>query len=82
VADRRKATFYVVLERGTRGYQWNKARVVRHTANKPTDLRGGQCAVKITVDVPDEAFDPVLDVPEIAFAVADVLRANASKEPA
>jgi len=81
MADRRKATFYVVLERPTKWYRRLYARVVRMTANKPS-LVGGQCAVKITVDVPDEAFDPVLDVPEIAFAVTDVLRASASKEPA
>lgn len=78
---KRKLTTYLVLRRASQR-TWDgrdKAIIVRHTPRVP-DLRQHECAVKITIEVPDEAFEPVLDVPEMAFAVEDVLRATIKKE--
>lgn len=75
-AQNRRATVYLVLERSARRPRWchdAEARIVRTSASAPR-LVAGQCAVRVTVEVPDVAFEPVLDVPEaLAFGVADVL---------
>jgi hypothetical protein len=70
----RVVTTYLVLEkkRGWRG----QARVVRTAANAPT-LRTGQCAVKVRVEVPDEAFEPVFSAPDQVVALDYVMRPNA-----
>jgi hypothetical protein len=75
----RRVTVYLVLERPRR-WAPKSARVVRHSMTTPV-LRSGQCAVKVTIEVPDTAFEPILDIPvALAFAVNDVLRATAEKE--
>lgn len=67
----RHATIYLVLER-TKPRAPNyrpQARVVSHHVNAPA-LARGQCAVKLTVAVPDEAFEPVLVIKQpIVFGV-------------
>ena len=78
--SKRAVTTYLVLERNTLAWAGRgKARVIRHSANPPS-LKRGQCAVKISIEVPDAAFEPVLAGPSLAFAVEDTLRAKASKE--
>jgi hypothetical protein len=77
VNEKRSVTAYLVLER-KRGWS-RKARIVRHCANPP-DLKKGQCAVRISIEVPEAAFEPVLAGPSLAFAVEDILQATAEKE--
>lgn len=72
----RKATVYLVLERNELTWHGRgKARVVRHSANPPA-LRRGQCAIKISIAVPEEAFEPILAGPDLAFDVENTLRAE------
>jgi hypothetical protein len=78
---KRRLTTYLVLRRASQR-TWDgrdKAIIVRHTPHTPT-LQCGECAVKIKIEVPDEAFEPVLDAPEMAFPVEDVLRATIIKD--
>lgn len=76
--SKRTVTTYLVLERGSR-YWHRKARVVKHSVNLPT-LKAGQCAVKVSIEVDDAAFDPIFDVPPVTFAIGDTLRAQVTKE--
>lgn len=81
VAKKRTLSTYLVLRRAS-DRRWDgrdKAIIVRHTPHVPT-LQAGECAVRIRVEVPDTAFEPVLDAPEMAFAVEDVLRATIAKD--
>lgn len=71
--DKRTVTFYAVLERHR---WWGKARCVALRAAAP-ELARGQCAVKVTLEVQDVCFEPVIDVEKIAVPVPDVLRASA-----
>lgn len=67
----RSVTFYVVLRRG----RWStEATIVRKSIRKPRLVRG-ECAVKVSLSVPDEAFEPVFVGPSLAFEVGEVLRA-------
>lgn len=78
---KRTATVYLILER-PHPRRWGMqriARVVKHSATPP-HLQRGQCAVKVSIEVPDAAFEPVLAGPSLAFQVEDVLRATATKE--
>lgn len=64
-----KATAYLIIE-ATRGYGLRdpetglrpvtSARVVASRANRPAKLERDQVAVKVTVDVPDQAFAPIM----------------------
>lgn len=77
----RRLERYLVLRKASER-RWdnrNKAVLVRDTPNRP-DLKQGECAVRITIDVPEEAFEPVLSVPAQTFTVAEVLRAGITKE--
>jgi hypothetical protein len=74
----RTVTTYLVIER-KRGWG-GRSRVVRHAANKPS-LKSGQCAVRVTIGIPDEAFEPVFVAPDpITFVVGQTLQATATKE--
>lgn len=77
----RTATFYVVLARQLRPLRHGRAKVVRTVREgyEPV-LAAGQCAVKISIEVPDTAFEPLLQGPSLAFAVEDTLRAEVTKE--
>jgi hypothetical protein len=60
---KRTVTTYLVLERAVRG--WGaKARIVKASAQPPS-LKRGQCAVRISIEVPDAAFEPVLAGPSL-----------------
>lgn len=78
MSETRKVTIYLVLERNELTWQGRgKARVVRHSTNPP-HLKRGQCAVKVALSVPEEAFEPILAAPEaLTFAVENTLRAKA-----
>lgn len=71
-------TVYLVLERKA-GWR-TRARVVRHSVNKPT-LAKGQCAVMVAIAVPVEAFEPILAAPDLVFTVENTLRAKAEVAP-
>lgn len=72
MANPKSVELYVVL---TRSRRWHRAlRVVRASPREP-DLKRGECAVKLSLSVPDEAFEPVLQGPSLAFEVGQVLRA-------
>ena len=78
---KRTLSTYLVLRRAS-SVRWDgrdKAIIVRHTPKVP-ELRKGEVAVRVRIAVPDEAFEPILDVPEMAFAVEDVLRATITKD--
>lgn len=65
---------FLVLAKG----RYNEARVVRKAKARPR-LMAGECAVRIRITVPDEAFDPVLKGPDMAFAIDNTLRAEVAK---
>lgn len=76
----RIVTTYLVLERASTRTWGHKeiARLIRTSKGKPR-LAAGQCAVRVSVSVPDAAFEPVLAGPSLAFAVEDVLQATTQK---
>lgn len=77
----RTATFYVVLARQLRPNRPSKAKVIRTVREGYAPVLGaGQCAVKISIEVPDAAFEPLLQGPSLAFTVEDTLRAEVTKE--
>lgn len=69
--QQRTVKIYLVLVRGRYPLE---TRVVRKSTSKPR-LNRGECAVRVSLSVPDEAFDPVFQGPELAFEVGQVLRA-------
>lgn len=78
MSNTRTVTLYLVLERNELAWQGRgRARVIRHSKNTP-ELARGQCAVKVTLSVPDEAFEPILTAPEpLTFTVENTFRAKA-----
>lgn len=78
---KRTLSTYLVLRRGS-DRRWDgrtQAIIVRHTPRVPT-LQLGEAAVRVRIEVPDEVFEPILDVPEMAFGAEDVLRATVTKD--
>lgn len=63
---------YLVLAKRKNGWQ-REPRIVRTTKHKPT-LEAGECAVRVKLTIPDEAFDPVLSAPAQTVEIGDVLR--------
>lgn len=64
----REVDIYLTLARQTRGYSYDKARLVSATMSPPTTRPKGTAVVKLKVIVPDAAFDPAA----IPALVADI----------
>lgn len=67
----KKLDAYLVLAKKRVG--WGDIRVVRVSRYKPT-LSGGECAVRIKMSIPDEAFEPFFAAPEQTIEIGEVLR--------
>jgi len=64
-----------------RGRGKHPARITRACKNKPR-IGIREVAVRVSLDIPDEAFDPLFVIREPAtFELGDVLRPTIAKEP-
>lgn len=79
--SKRHVTFYAVLERKK---SWGGKAIVKAIRASKPGLRPGQCAVKLTIEVPEAAFErPVMDAGTVAVQHVDLpLTATATAEDA
>jgi hypothetical protein len=71
MSKQRTVKTYLVLRQGRYPFE---AIVVRKSTKRPT-LKRGECAVRVELSVPEEAFEPMFQGPSLAFEVGQVLRA-------
>lgn len=64
-------TFYITLRRDGAQY----GRLVGRIARSEPQLAQGECAVKVRLSLPEEAFEPLFNGPDLSFEVGEVIRA-------
>lgn len=64
-------TFYVTLRKRAR---WQGQMLATRIGRNQPKLGRGECAVKIRITLPVEAFEPVFDGPDLGFEIGEVLR--------
>jgi hypothetical protein len=77
--SKRSVTFYAVLERQK---HWGSKAIIKGIRASKPGLRPGQCAVKLTIEVPEAAFErPVMDAGKVIVEHVDLpLAATATGE--
>jgi hypothetical protein len=77
--SKRNVTFYAVLERKK---SWGDRAIIKAIRASKPGLRPGQCAVKLTIEVPEAAFErPVMDAGRVVVEHVDLpLAATATGE--
>lgn len=72
MARRLTETFYITLRRH-QVQSWTM--IATRIGRDAPRLKQGECSVKISVTLPEEAFEPAFIGPRIAFEIGEVLRA-------